>query len=114
VLHLVCKPAGGHWVERKTDRRGAVDPWQPVEGAGIYYACTLDGDWRGELRIPWKAIADEGKGRPRLLRFNFAQHKHTTGESASWAGPIDFGRDDAFMGLIYLKESDEPGMARQN
>lgn len=113
VLHLVLKPTGGHWVERKTDARRSVDPWQPVVGAGIYYACTLDGDWRGELRIPWEAITDANKGRPRLLRFNFSQHKHVTGESASWAGPIDFGRDDAFMGLIYLRESDEPGMARQ-
>ncbi|HEV2295225.1 MAG TPA: hypothetical protein VGR35_15340 [Tepidisphaeraceae bacterium] len=113
VLHLVLKPTGGHWVERKTDARRSVDPWQPVEGAGIYYACTLDGDWRGELRIPWKVITDANKGRPRLLRFNFSQHKHTTGESASWAGPIDFGRDDGFMGLIYLRETDEPGMPRQ-
>ncbi len=113
VLHLVVKPTGGHWVERKGDMRTSVDPWQPVEGAGIHYATALDGDWRGELRIPWKAITDQRKGRPRLLRFNFSQHKNTTGESASWAGPIDFGRDDAFMGLIYLRESDEPGMARQ-
>jgi hypothetical protein len=113
VLHVVVKPTGGHWVERKSDPKRTVDPWQPVEGAGILYACTLDGDWRGELRIPWKAITDANKGRPRLLRFNFTQHKHTTGESASWAGPIDFGRDDAFMGLLYLREIDEPGMARQ-
>jgi hypothetical protein len=113
VLHLVVKPTGGHWVERKADARTNVDPWKPVEGAGIYYACTLDGDWRGEIRIPWKAITDADRGRPRLLRFNFSQHKNATGESASWAGPVDFGRDDAFMGLIYLRESDEPGMARQ-
>jgi hypothetical protein len=113
VLHVVLKPTGGHWVERKNPSRFAVDPWQPVEGAGIYYACTLDGDWRGELRIPWKAIVDPDKGRPRLLRFNFAQHKNATGESASWAGPVDFGRDDGFMGLLYLRESDEPGMAGQ-
>ena len=113
VLHLVVKPTGGHWVERKADARVNVDPWKPVEGAGIYYACTLDGDWRGEIRIPWKAITDADRGRPRLLRFNFSQHKNATGESASWAGPVDFGRDDAFMGLIYLRENDEPGMARQ-
>jgi hypothetical protein len=45
-----------------------------------------------------------------VLRFNFIQHKHSTGESASWAGPLDFGRDDAFMGLLYLREPDAPGM----
>jgi hypothetical protein len=46
-----------------------------------------------------------------LLRFNFAQHVHTTGQSATWAGPVDFGRDDSFMGLLYLREPNNPGMA---
>jgi hypothetical protein len=113
VLHLVVKPTGGHWVERKADERTNLDPWKPVEGVGILYACTTNDDWRGEIRIPWKAITDPTRGRPRLLRFNFSQHKHATGESASWAGPVDFGRDDAFMGLLYLRENDEPGIARQ-
>jgi len=112
VLHVVLKPTGGSWVERKNPSPLARDPWQPVEGAGIYYASTLDADWRGEVRIPWKAITDPDKGRPRLLRFNFAQHKTSTGESATWAGPVDFARDDAFMGLLYLRESDEPGIAK--
>jgi hypothetical protein len=112
VLNVVLKPTGVSWVERKNPSRLAVDPWQPVEGAGIHYACTLDADWRGEVRIPWKAITDPGQGRPRLLRFNFAQHKTATGESATWAGPVDFARDDAFMGLLYLRESDEPGIAQ--
>ena len=46
--------------------------------------------------------ADVGGKTTTLLRFNFAQHSTATGESASWAGPVDFGRDDAMMGLIYL------------
>ena len=32
------------------------------------------------------------------------QHQASTGESASWAGPVDHGRDDAFMGLLHLRE----------
>ena len=32
--------------------------------------------------------------------------RHATGESASWAGPIDFGRDESFMGLLYLRDLD--------
>ena len=106
ILHLVCKPSGGHWVERKLDPRTHADPWQALEGAGIRYAATMDGDtWRGEVAIPWKAINDGDKGMPVLLRFNFVQHQAATGQSASWAGPIDFGRDDAFMGLLYLRQN---------
>jgi hypothetical protein len=119
VLHVVCKPTGS-WVERKTnDPRQSLDPWLPFEGTGVRYMATMDpaaGEWRGEVAIPWSAIVDEpglsspGKGRPKMLRFNFAQHRHATGESASWAGPVDFGRDDAFTGLVYLREPQEPGM----
>jgi hypothetical protein len=114
VLHVVCKPAE-HWVERKRDARLFNDPWQPFEGAGIRYARTLQsagdhaGEWNGEVSIPWKAITDQNKVIPKLLRFNFVQHVHDTGESASWAGPIDFGRDDSFMGLLYVRDAANPG-----
>jgi hypothetical protein len=122
VLHIVCKPTG-HWVERKLDARAArssihADPWQPLEGAAIRYyakmqpADVVDGTstWRGEVAIPWKAITDNPKLIPPFLRFNFVQHVNATGESASWAGPLDFGRDDALMGLLYLREPSDPGM----
>lgn len=111
VLHVVCKPNGGQWVERKLDPKLHADPWQILEATGIRYAAELDqSDWRGEVAIPWKAVYDSDKGMPTLLRFNFMQHRTATGESASWAGPLDFGRDDGFMGLIYLKELANPGM----
>lgn len=112
VLHVICKPSGGSWIERKLDPKLHVDPWQPFEGSGIRFASTLDAaDWRGEIAIPWKAITDDPEGnRPKLLRFNFIQHKNATGESASWAGPIDFGRDDSFTGVLTLTEPDTPGM----
>jgi hypothetical protein len=112
VLHVVCKPAG-HWIERKHDPRLYTNPWQPFEGAAVRYAATSDGTrWRGEVAIPWKAITNRDGARPRLLRFNFAQHVHSTGESATWAGPVDFGRDDAFMGLIYIRDLESTGVAR--
>ena len=62
------------------------------------------------MSIPWRAICDADRGVPALLRFNFAQHRTATGESASWAGPVDFGRDDAFTGVLYLREARNPGM----
>jgi len=119
VLHVVCKANGSLWIERKMDPKLAVNPWQAFEGAGIRYQARIDGSqWRGEVAIPWNAIMDAAKsfdaeGRPRLptlLRFNFAQHKSTTGESSSWAGPVDFARDDAFTGVILLRDDVGPGM----
>lgn len=111
LLHIVCKPGGNAWTERKLDPRLAPDPWQPFD-SGVRYAGTLDDaeTWRGEVAIPWKAFADPSRGRPAALRFNFAQHKPATGESATWAGPVDFGRDSRITGLIYLRELDRPGM----
>lgn len=110
VLHIVCKPTG-LWVERKLDTRLNANPWQPLEGTGVRYKAAIDGsNWRGEVTIPWRAICDADRGVPSLLRFNFVQHRHATGESASWAGPIDFGRDDAFTGVLYLRHARAPGM----
>ena len=112
VLHLVCKPTGSLWVERKLDARRNANPWQPLEGTGVRYKAVIDNTaWRGEVAIPWRAICDAERGVPALLRFNFVQHRTATGESASWAGPIDFGRDDAFTGVLHLREAREPGMA---
>lgn len=110
VLHVVCKPTG-LWVERKLDPRLNANPWQPLEGTGVRYKAVIDKtDWRGELSIPWRAVCDAERGVPSLLRFNFVQHRTATGESASWAGPVDFGRDDAFTGVLYLREARAPGM----
>jgi hypothetical protein len=111
VLHVVCK-TNGQWVERKMDPRLYADPWQPFVGADIRYAGTMDdADWRGEIAIPWKAITgDETRGRPVMLRFNFTQHKAMTGESSTWAGPVDYGRDENLTGLLILREPSTPGM----
>jgi hypothetical protein len=118
VLHLVAKPRGGLVVERKTDLRPGVQAWGPIAGQAIHYGATLDvvtnpadPTWRGEIEIPWDAINDARHtgAHPTLLRFNFAQHKNATGESSSWAGPVDSGRDDNFTGLLYLRDPANPG-----
>jgi hypothetical protein len=112
VMHIVCKPNGAQWVERKLDARPDFSLWQPVEGSGIRYAASTPpgGKWNGELAIPWKVIGDPNRGLPALLRFNFVQHRTTTGQSASWCGPVDFGRDDSLMGVLYLRNTAEGGV----
>jgi hypothetical protein len=114
ILHVVCKPNGSSWVERKLDPRMNTNPWEAFESTGVRYAAAVapsgnGGKWTGEVAVPWKILTDPKLGRPILLRFNFAQHRNATGESASWAGPIDFGRDDAFTGLLYLNMGTGPG-----
>jgi Domain of unknown function (DUF4091) len=108
LLHIVVKPNGAQWVERKLWMAGPDDAWEPLNGTGIKYAANTPGDgkWTGELAIPWSLIGEQGRGRPVLLRFNFTQHKNATGESATWAGPVDFGRDSAFMGALVIRTFD--------
>lgn len=112
ALHVAAKPNGGIWSERKLDlTEGRDDAWEPLD-AGVRFASNVEGDaWRGEVAIPWSALgpanAVGGPARmPALLRFNFIQHQHATGASASWAGPIDFGRDDLFTGALVLRSAD--------
>jgi len=107
LLHLVCKPRGQIIVESRLDSRRNINPWQVVAGANVRYAANIEAQtWRAELAIPWTLINDaKHQGMPpALLRFNFVQHKSSTGESASWAGPVDYGRDDTFMGLLHVHD----------
>ncbi|MBC7785590.1 MAG: hypothetical protein H7144_17295 [Burkholderiales bacterium] len=114
LVHIAIKPAGNVWVERKLDPRLNVNPWQNFN-PGVRYASTLEQSvWRGEMAIPWSSLIAAEKTEefakirkpnlPTMLRFNFIQHKRDNGESASWAGPIDRGRDDSFTGVMVLKE----------
>ena len=112
ALHVACKTNGGTWCEQKRDlTEGSDAAWEALD-AGVRFVRTIEGDvWRGELAIPWSAIGPTnalgGPARmPALLRFNFVQHRHATGQSASWAGPIDFGRDDLFTGALVLRADD--------
>ena len=116
ILHIAAKPRGSCLVERKPDPRQGAAPWQSVAGEAILYGATVDTTntadpiWRGEIAIPWEAINDPRHpgAHPMLMKFNFAQHKNITGESASWAGPIDSGRDENFTGLLYLRDPINP------
>lgn len=114
LVHVAVKPGGNLWVERHGDPRVSVNTWQPFE-SGVRYAATADGNiWRGEIAVPWSALIDASKtddfarqarpNLPTMLKFNFIQHRRDTGDSTSWAGPIDVGRSDAFTGVLVLKE----------
>jgi hypothetical protein len=106
TMHVVCKPAG-NWVEQQAASSTSIMPWQDFEASGLRYASGVDPKqkiWRGEIAIPWKALAAKGRGRPALLRFNFIQHQQSNAQSASWAGPIDESRDGSLAGLLMLKE----------
>jgi hypothetical protein len=112
LLHVVCKPDGA-FARRRLDRRTAAEPWQTFE-SGMRYAATVDeqGIWRAEVTLPWSALAQAGiqqpgAGRPPLLRFNLSHHEGKTGQSASWAGPVDFGADDRFTGALILRQAAE-------
>ena len=114
VLHVVCKPNGADWVEQKSDPSKAARPtWQPAGGSSVRYAATTtpEGRWRGEVAIPWKLVCGERAELPVMLRFNFCQHRAANCESASWAGPVDFGRDEALTGLLYLRTPADAGIA---
>lgn len=107
VLHVVCKPNGADWAERKDAATEFGQEWRVTEGAAVRYATTTsEGRWRGELGIPWKLINASNKDAPVLLRFNFCQNRQQNCESASWCGPVDFGRDQNMMGVLYLHDPD--------
>jgi hypothetical protein len=114
VTYLACKPNGVCMVKRRLDPRTNSDPWRETDGTAVRYAADPgQGTWTGEMAIPWKLLLNDRPNRPQLLRFNFIQHFQNTGESASWAGPIDFDQDDGFMGLLYLREFGSPGLHAQ-
>ncbi|HXE54746.1 MAG TPA: hypothetical protein VN541_17125 [Tepidisphaeraceae bacterium] len=111
VLHVVFKPNGALWVEHKLASAGETDDWRPIEGAGVRYATTTgEGRWHGEAGIPWKLICGSDREIPTLLRFNFSQHRAATCESASWCGPVDFGRYDRLMGVLYVRTPRDLGI----
>ena len=117
IVHVVCKPKGQMLISTKhspKNQRLLGNAFKEVIGGEVKYRTGVDGGtWRGELQLPWEVINDKDHQDqlPKLLRFNFAQYKESTGESASWAGPVDYGRDDSFMGLLYLRDLKSPGIA---
>jgi len=115
ITHLACKKGQAIVSVKPSPKEQKLygTAYKSVVGAAVNYAATTaDKTWRGELQIPWNLINDQfHQGmHPKLIRFNFVQHKQSTGESASWAGPIDFGQDDSFMGLLFCRDLKAPGM----
>jgi len=109
LLYVAAKPQGQLDIQRRLDRQQHANPWMAFSGAEIHYGFSIDQSiWRGEIDIPWDAFNDTAHlaKRPALLRFNFSQHRATTGESSSWAGPVDFGRDESFMGVLQIRQPD--------
>jgi hypothetical protein len=108
LLHVGVKPQGQKDVSRRLNPKLNANPWQAFASSDIRYACIAEKTvWHGELAIPWEVIkaADESDKTITLLRFNFTQHYGGSGQSASWAGPVDYGRDDALMGVLELHQA---------
>jgi len=111
LTYMAFKPSGVCVVKRRLDPRTNADPWRDIEGTSVRYADIAQaGSWNGEVAIPWRLLLGDSAKRPRLLKFNFIQHVQSTGESDSWAGPVDYDQDDSVMGLVYLQELSAPGM----
>ena len=96
ALHVVLRPNGQAIAERLES-----EAWTPF-AARLGYAARheRDGTWRGELTIPWASLGGSGANVPELLRFNFSHTRGRSGLAASWAGPIDFGRDVNIAGAL--------------
>ena len=112
LFHLAFKPRGQLEVFRRLDPRLNVNPWQAFGSTDIRYATNVtNAVWRGEVMIPWDSLLPPGKTgeRPLLLRMNFLQHRGRTGESASWAGPVDLVREDPLMGLVQVRKTEAKG-----
>jgi hypothetical protein len=113
LVQVTCKPYQVQ-VFRRLDPRLNAAPWQPLAGVDIRYQGTLrDTIWRGELAIPWDALNDPAHAgrKPAFLRFNFIEHRAGTGQSASWAGPIDHDREENFTGLLEIRRAESAGFA---
>jgi hypothetical protein len=112
VTYLACKPNGVCVVRSRRTEGGdaAPNPWREIDGTSLRYASDPEKDsWGGELAIPWKLLTGNSPKVPHLLRFNFIQHRAGSGESASWAGPIDFDQDESMMGLLFIRDTTSPG-----
>ena len=109
LLHIVVKPNGAQWVERKLAVAGPGDPWEPLNGTGIRYAANTPGNgkWTGELAIPWSVIAEQGRGRPVLLALQFhpAQERHRR-KSPPGPGPSTSAGTCRFMGVLVIRTFD--------
>lgn len=90
-VRLLVKPSG------VTVEKGEL-PGERV----LYASGVKDGVWRAEMRIPAALLGSELKDGTQL-EFQLVRHDGETGESASWAGPVD--RDyEGLRGLLLIVE----------
>ncbi|MEL7237279.1 MAG: hypothetical protein AAGK78_00335, partial [Planctomycetota bacterium] len=118
AVHVVLKPSGNAFAQIAVDRRTNELVWQDVQ-ANLPYSTTVEqatGIWRGEITLPWSALQEGPRtvrsmaNVPAMLRFNVSQHVADTGESASWAGPVDHGRDASITGALILRKPRQVGI----
>lgn len=103
---LTLKPRGQLQIKRRLDPRTAINPWETFGGADLLYASNVtDSVWRGEISIPFEAMLapNQVNGKPTYLKLNFLQHRGRTGESSSWAGPIDQILDQPLCGILQIR-----------
>lgn len=116
LVQLAFKPAGQIEVSRRLDPR-AGDHWQGFVTPDIQYGSNINkGIWQGECNLAWDALYEPNAPRQpvKLLRFNFTQYRGRVGHSATWAGPVDSGRDEHFMGAIEIRHPERPGFTPRN
>lgn len=95
-IWLLLKPTG------LTVERGGMGADVPVAYAAITEPVpgTATGVWRGEMRVPAELLGGR-LSELQAIEMNLIRHDSQTGESASWAGPID--RDgQPLRGVILL------------
>ena len=114
AMQIVLKPTGNVIAQQQPDRATAGSDWQDVR-SNLAFATSVQsttGVWRGELTIPWDAFEDAPAdgNLPSLVRLNITHHVGETGESTSWAGPVDYGNDLSITGALVLRKPQPVGM----
>lgn len=98
-VRLLVKPSGVT-IEAAPPQPGAANT--AADTTTVKYAGAVEaGVWRAELRIPASMLVKGELTADTTLEFNLIRHDPETGESASWAGPLD--RDyQPLRGVILL------------
>jgi hypothetical protein len=91
LLRISCRPDGS---------------CQSAPAVPIQYGCSVASNiWRGELAVPWSAIASKATAIPRALRFNIIR-KNRSSSIASWAGPLNAtDPPGAISGILVLRNA---------
>lgn len=98
-LRLLVKPSGV-----TVEAGGGVGNAGGTVG-GVKFASVVEGGvWRAEMRIPAAMLPGVELAAGSAVQMNLVRHDAETGESSSWAGPID--RDyQALRGVLLLADA---------